>query len=162
MSQSYADAFVGVAYDLAGQGIPLIMPIDPREAVKAIQTESKISGTLYEALGVDTKNLKKSISAEITRGIAGGMTTNEIARNISNATKAPLSRARTIARTESHRIQQASCLNAQRTAITKGANVVKMWDATMDGDTRQISIFPAPFLSALSLQYTRFLSGWQV
>lgn len=136
LSQSYADAFVGVAYDLAGQGIPLIMPIDPREAVKAIQTESKISGTLYEALGVDTKNLKKSISAEITRGIAGGMTTNEIARNISNATKAPLSRARTIARTESHRIQQASCLNAQRTAITKGANVVKMWDATMDGDTR--------------------------
>lgn len=136
LSQSYTDAFVSVAYDLAGQGIPLIMPIDPREAVKAIQTESKISGTLYDALGVDTQNLKKSISAEITRGIAGGMSTNEIARNISNATKAPVSRAKTIVRTESHRIQQASCLNAQRTAITKGANVVKMWDATMDGDTR--------------------------
>ena len=136
LSQSYTDAFVGVAYDLAGQGIPLIMPIDPREAVKAIQTESKISGTLYEALGVDTKNLKKSISAEISRGIAGGMSTNEIARNISNATKAPVSRAKTIVRTESHRIQQASCLNAQRTAKSKGANVVKMWDATMDGDTR--------------------------
>lgn len=136
LNQSYTDAFVGVAYDLAGQGIPLIMPIDPREAVKAIQTESKISGTLYEALGVDTKNLKKSISAEITRGIAGGMSTNEIARNISNATKAPLSRTRTIVRTESHRIQQASCLNAQRTAITKGANVVKIWDSTLDGDTR--------------------------
>ena len=136
LSQSYTDAFVGVAYDLAGQGIPLIMPIDPREAVKAIQTDSKISGTLYEALGVDTQNLKKSISAEITRGIAGGMSTNEIARNISNATKAPVSRAKTIVRTESHRIQQASCLNAQRTAISKGANVVKMWDSTMDGDTR--------------------------
>ena len=136
LSQSYTDAFVGVAYDLAGQGIPLIMPIDPREAVKAIQTESKISGTLYEVLGVDTKNLKKSISAEISRGIAGGMSTNEIARNISNATKAPVSRAKTIVRTESHRIQQASCLNAQRTAKSKGANVVKMWDATMDGDTR--------------------------
>ncbi len=136
LAQSYTDAFVGVAYDLAGQGIPLIMPIDPREAVKAIQTESKINGTLYDALGVDTQNLKKSISAEITRGIAGGMSTNEIARNISNTTKAPVSRAKTIVRTESHRIQQASCLNAQRYAISKGANVVRQWDSTLDGDTR--------------------------
>lgn len=136
LTASYTDAFVGVAYDLAGQGIPLIMPIDPAEAVRAIQTDSKIKGTLYEALGVDTKKLKTSISSEITRGIAGGMSTNEIARNISNATKAPLSRSMTIVRTESHRIQQASCYNAQKTAISKGADVVKMWDSTMDGDTR--------------------------
>ena len=136
LTKSYTDAFVGVAYDLTGQGVPLIMPVDPKEAVKAIQTDSKISGTLYEALGVDTKKLKTSISSEITRGLAGGMSTNEIARNISNATKAPLSRAMTIVRTESHRIQQASCYNAQRTAKSKGANVVKMWDAALDGDTR--------------------------
>lgn len=136
LTASYTDAFVGVAYDLAGQGIPLIMPIDPAEAVRAIQTDSKIKESLYEALGVDTKKLKTSISSEITRGIAGGMSTNEIARNISNSTKAPLSRSMTIVRTESHRIQQASCYNAQKTAISKGADVVKMWDSTMDGDTR--------------------------
>lgn len=137
LAQSYTDAFVGVAYDLTGQGVPLIMPVDPKEAVKAIQTDSKISGTLYEALGVDTKKLKTSISSEITRGLAGGMSPNEIARNISNATKAPLSRAMTIVRTESHRIQQASCYNAQQTAKSKGAEVVKQWDAALDGDTRK-------------------------
>ena len=136
LSESYTDAFVGAAYDMHGQGVPLIMPIDPAEAVRAIQTESKINEGLYDALGVDTKHLRKSISSEITRGIAEGMTTDEIARNLRNATKAPLSRAKTIVRTESHRIQQASCYNAQQHAKSKGADVVKMWDATMDGDTR--------------------------
>lgn len=91
---------------------------------------------LFNTLGVDTKRLKKSISSEITRGLAAAMTTNEIARNISNATKAPLARARTIVRTESHRINQAASQNAKVTAKSKGANVVKQWDATLDGVIR--------------------------
>ena len=136
LSHSYTDAFIGTMYDLHGQGIPLITPIDQKAAVTAIQTDSKISGSLYDALGVDTKNLKKAIANEITRGIAGGMSNYEIARNISSATKAPLSRARTIARTESHRITQASTYNAQTVAKSKGADVVKQWDATLDSDTR--------------------------
>lgn len=136
LHDSYTDAFIGAVYDMHGQGVPLIMPIDQAAAVKAIQTDSKISEGLYTALGIDTKNLKKNISAEITRGIAGGMSNSEIARNIHNATRAPLSRAKTIARTESHRITQASAYNAQRGAKVKGADVVKQWDSTMDGDTR--------------------------
>ncbi|MBO7326541.1 MAG: hypothetical protein J6U74_03420, partial [Clostridia bacterium] len=86
LSASYTDAFVGTAYDLFGQGVPLIMPIDPDEAVKAVLTDSKISKGLYNALGVDVNKLKRSISAEISRGVAGGMSLNEIARNISSAT----------------------------------------------------------------------------
>lgn len=136
LHDSYTDSFVGTMYDIHGQGVPLIMPIDHAAAVKAIQTDSKISEGLYNALGIDTKDLKKNISAEITRGIAGGMSNNEIAMNIHNATRAPLSRAKTIARTESHRITQASTYNAQRGAKAKGANVVKQWDSTMDGNTR--------------------------
>lgn len=136
LSHSYTDAFIGTMYDLHGQGVPLITPIDQKAAVKAIQIDSKISGGLYDALGVDTKKLKKTIANEITRGIAGGMSNNEIARNITSATKAPLSRARTIARTESHRITQASTYNAQTVAKSKGADVVKQWDSTLDSDTR--------------------------
>lgn len=98
--------------------------------------DSKVSGGLYSALGVDVKGLKKSIAAEITRGIASGMSYADIARNISNVSKAPLSRAKTIARTEGHRIQQASTRDAQRFAKSKGVDVVKQWDATLDGKTR--------------------------
>ncbi len=136
LSQSYTDAFVGTAYDMFGQGVPIIMPVDPEEAVKAVITDSKINGTLYESLGVDVKKLKKSISSEISRGIAGGMSYSEIARNISNTTKAPMSRAKTIVQTESHRIQQAATHNAQVKAKSKGANVVKQWCSTLDGGTR--------------------------
>ena len=136
LKDAYTDAFVGTAYNLAGQGIPLIMPIDQNAAVKAIINDSKIKEDLYTALGVDAKGLKKSIRQEITRGIASGMHYQDIARNISDAAKAPLSRAKTIAKTESHRIQQASTYDAQKAAKAKGADVVKQWDSTLDGRTR--------------------------
>jgi hypothetical protein len=136
LSDSYTDAFVGTAYDMFGQGVPLILPIDRNAAVKAVTTDSKISEGLYESLGVDTKKLKKSISSEITRGIASGMPHTDIARNLSRYAKVSLGRAKTIVRTESHRIQQASKLDAQNAAKAKGANVVKQWNSTLDGDTR--------------------------
>ena len=136
LSDTYTDGFVGTAYDMHGQGVPLIMPIDKNAAVKAVITDSKISEGLYEALGVDTKKLKNSISAEITRGIASGLPHSDIARNIARYAKAPLSRAKTIVRTEAHRIQEASAQDARKVAVSKGANVVKQWKAILDGDTR--------------------------
>ena len=136
LSDTYTDAFVGTAYDMFGQGVPLILPIDKNAAVKAVVTDSQISEGLYDALGVDTKKLKQTISSEITRGIAAGMAYSEIARNISNASKAPLGRAKTIVRTESHRIQEAAAQDARKVAISKGANVVKQWKAIRDGKTR--------------------------
>lgn len=137
LNHTYTDAFVGTAYNLAGQGIPLMLPVNQASAIKAIMTDSKISKGLYDSLGVDVNGLKKSISAEITRGIASGMPLEDIARNISNATKAPYSRAKSIVYTEGHRVQQASTFDAQQAAKTKGASVVKQWDASLDGRTRE-------------------------
>lgn len=136
LSHSYTDAFVGTVYDFFGQGVPFIMPIDNNAAVKAVITDSKISEGLYKSLGVDTKKLKNSIRSEITRGIAAGLPHSEIARNIAAYAKAPLSRAKNIVRTESHRIQQASRYDAQNMAKSRGADVVKQWDSTLDGSTR--------------------------
>lgn len=136
LEECYVNGFVGTAYDIAGQGIPLIMPIDQAAAVRAIQTESKISEGLYNALGVDTKSLKKNISQEVTRGIASGLTFDDISRNIRNVSNVPISNAKRIARTEGHRIQQASAYDAQKAAKKKGADVVKQWDSTLDGRTR--------------------------
>lgn len=138
LHDSYTTAFVGTAYDLAGQGIPLIMPIDQAAAVRAIMTDSKISEGLYNALGVDVKGLKKTISNEVTRGIATNQTFSDIARNIRNVSNVPMSNAKRIARTEGHRIQQASAYDAQVAAKAKGADVVKQWDSTLDGATRPV------------------------
>lgn len=137
LSDSYTAGYVGTAYDMFGQGVPLILPVDKNAAVKAVVTDSQISEGLYESLGVDTKKLKKTISSEITRGIASGLPHSEIARNIAAYARAPLSRAKTIVRTEAHRISEASRHDAQVAAKGKGANVVKQWDSTLDGNTRK-------------------------
>lgn len=123
-------------YDIAKQGIPVISPINQASAVKAILTDSKVSNGLYAALGVDVAKLKKTITQEISRGIASSLPYRDIARNISNVSKAPLSRSKTIARTEGHRIQQTSTRDAQQAAKAKGADVLKQWDAALDGRTR--------------------------
>lgn len=136
LSESYTDSFVGTMYDVHGQGVPVIAPIDQNAAIKAVLTDSKLSKPLYDTLGVDVNKLKKNISQEISRGIASGLMYNEIARNIEFFTNAPLSRAKTIVRTEAHRIQEASTEDARQLAKSKGADVVKQWDATLDGDTR--------------------------
>lgn len=136
LSASYTDAFIGTMYDLAGQGIPLIIPLDQAAAVKAILTDSKISKGLYAALGIDVNELKKTISAEVTRGIASNLSYHDIARNIDNVSKTTYYNAVRIARTEGHRIQQTSTKDAQQQAKSKGADVVKQWDSTLDGKTR--------------------------
>lgn len=133
----YDDGYIGTMYDIAKQGVPVIAPIDQAAAVKAILTDSKVSNGLYNALGVDVAKLKKTITQEISRGIASSLPYREIARNIGNVSGAPLSRAKTIARTEGHRIQQMSTVDAQQAAKAKGADVLKQWDATLDGRTRE-------------------------
>lgn len=136
LSDSYSEGFLGAMYSVHKQGIPVIIPIDKNAAVKAVLTDSKLSAPLYEALGLDIKAMKRSIRAEISRGIASGMSYADIARNLQNATKAPIDRAKTIVRTEGHRIQQESAEDARQEARKKGADVVKQWDATLDGATR--------------------------
>lgn len=136
LSGTYTDAYVGTVYALHGQGVPVLMPIDQKAAVKAVLTDSKINTDLYTHLGVDITKLKKAIRNEITRGIASGMLFQDIARNVSFTTGTPLNRAKNIVQTEGHRIQQASAHDARHHAISRGADLVKQWDATLDGATR--------------------------
>lgn len=136
LDDAYTDGFVGTMYDLAGQGVPVIAPIDRNAAIKAVTTNSKLSTDLYNSLGVDLQTLKKSVRNEITRGIASGMLYSDIARNVATVTGSPLNRAKTIVRTEGHRIQEASRNDARMAAKAKGAETVKQWESTLDGETR--------------------------
>lgn len=136
LNECYTNTFVGTMYALHGQGMPVLAPIDQDAAVRAVMTDSRINEGLYEALGVDAKALKKSIQREISVGLSSGATYAEITRNISFATGAPLSRAKTIVRTEGHRVQQASSADARDAAKAQGCSVVKQWDSTLDGKTR--------------------------
>ena len=78
----------------------------------------------------------QTITQEISRGIASSLPYRDIARNINNVSGTGLYNAKRIARTEGHRIQQTSTRDAQYAAKAKGADVVKQWDAALDGRTR--------------------------
>lgn len=133
---AYTTGFVGTMYDLHYQSMPIIIPINRDAVLKAVQHDTKLTSPLYDALGIDTKKMSKQISKELSRGLASGLTYTEIARNIRKTTKAPLARAKAIARTEGHRIHEQSSQDAAVAAKEQGADLVKQWDATLDGDTR--------------------------
>lgn len=64
----YEDGYIGVIYDIRGQGVPLVFPIDQKQVITAIQLDTKLSQGLYKKLGEDTKKLKKTIQSEMSRG----------------------------------------------------------------------------------------------
>lgn len=140
LADCYENGFLGTLYDLQGQGIPLVFPMNQEEAVKAVQIDSKISKGLYQRMGEDVDQLKKSIRSELSRGVSNGASWNIIASNIAFGMNSPFMKAfnRTIgiARTEGHRVQQESTLHCQQRAKAKGADVVKQWDSTLDSVTR--------------------------
>jgi hypothetical protein len=117
---SYENGFFGTLYDLQGQGIPLIFPINQEEVVQALQVDSKLSQGLYKRLGEDTTFLKRSIRAELSRGAANGTSWNEIAGHIANGMNSPFNKAYNnalrIARTEGHRVQQEATFHCQQKA----------------------------------------------
>ena len=139
----YEDGFVGTLYDMQGQGLPLAFPLDQEAMVRAVQLDSKISKGLYEHLGEDVGMLKKHIISQVSRGISTGATFAQIAQQLSqkmcgtyNNPKGSYAYAKRIARTEGHRIQCQSAMDACHKAKDKGADVVKQWDATLDAKTR--------------------------
>lgn len=136
LKECYDDAYVGELYSIAQQGTPVITPIDQAAAVKAILTDSKISNGLYSALGVNVQGLKKTITQEISRGIASGLFYRDIARNISNVSGSGYTNAKRIVVTEGNRIQNTASRNAALDAKAHGADLVKVWDSTLDGKTR--------------------------
>lgn len=137
LKKCYEDGFVGVMYDLNGQGIPLCFPMDQESIVRAVQLDSKISKGLYSRLDEDIALLKRKITAQISRGISTGMTFAQVAKQLAAYTNIGFNNAVRIARTEGHRIQIQAGMDACFKAQDKGADVVKQWDSTLDKRTRK-------------------------
>lgn len=136
LTHSYEEGFLGAMYSMQSQGVPFIFPINQERVAAAVQHETKLTSPLYKELGHDIKDLSKKIAGEISRGISTGKMYSEIARDIAGYARIPMNRAMTITRTEAHRIQTTAAMDACKDAKDSGADVVKQWDATLDGNTR--------------------------
>ena len=132
----YQQGFLSTMYDLQGQGVPLVLPIDQNQVLKAVsKTGDDIK--LSNKVGSSTKDLKKQVLAEMQRGFATQMSYTDIARNISGYGEADMHRSMRIARTEGHRVQNEAKMDALHGAKSNGADIVKQWDATFDSSTRE-------------------------
>lgn len=137
LKDCYQNAHIGTLFDLQGQGVPIILPLDQEQMISAITLNSKLSAPLYNALGYNVDFLKTNVRMEISRGIAQSLSYQEISRNIKNTTNVDYNKTLRIAKTEGHRIQNESAYNVQVRAKEKGANIVKQWDSTLDSRTRE-------------------------
>lgn len=136
LKDCYQDGFFQTLYDLQGQGIPLLIPINQKTMAKAIQHDTKLSKKLYKKLGVDVTKLNTTIASEIAQAIATGESYLDIANRINGKMKTGYYNSVRIARTEGHRIQNESAFDCMCEAKKNGADVVKQWDATLDAHTR--------------------------
>lgn len=137
MEDCYKNGYLGAMYSIHKQGIPIISPIDQKKVTKAMFTDSKISKKLYTKLGEDVEVLKKRIANNLSRGIATASDYKVIARNIAADSNVGFNRAMRITRTEGNRISNESAYDASMSAKDKGADVLKSWDAALDGRTRE-------------------------
>lgn len=138
---SYQNGYIGSMYELQKEGIPFTIPVDPKKMVTAIQTDSKISKDYYLGKGLSVQNirtLKKQIALEATRGIASGQGWLEVAESLAvqKCFQISLSDSMRICRTEGNRINQQARLDAGDEAVQNGCDILKQWDATLDGVTR--------------------------
>ena len=136
LAKTYKDGFIGTQYHMQSEGVPFIMPLDQEAMVKSIQKKTEdlnISQRLYK----NANELKKTIKAEITRGLSQAFAYAKIARNISLCVEVDLNKSYRIARTEGGRIQSESKFEAMLRAKENGVDIVKQWDSTLDDRTRE-------------------------
>lgn len=136
LKESYNNGYIGTLYALQGHGVPLLLPVDQRQMLKAISLTNdniKLSKKLYK----DIDNLANTVRHEITRGIAVGASYQDIARNISYRGNVSINNAMRMARTEGGKIASEAKLEAMHDAKAKGVDVVKVWCSTLDGKTRE-------------------------
>lgn len=137
LKQSYEDGIVQSMYSLHKQGLDITIPIDQNE-IALMASKSAIDGfKLSQKLYGNTVQMAKYVRDEITRGLITQLSYADIARNISNRTSQELSRTMRIARTEGHKVKMQSKMQSMSKAKDKGADIVKQWDSTLDGRTRQ-------------------------
>lgn len=136
LNHMYEDGYIGIQYELMQQGVPVVTVINQTEVASSLFKKTG-KMTFADRLNVNMKDFKQTVKDTITRGLASASTYKEIANQLSLVTGEHINKSYRIARTEGHRIVTEAKLNSMKRAKKQGADVVKQWDATLDGKTRK-------------------------
>lgn len=137
MNIMYEDSYISNFYNLNKLGVPVTAPINQELLIKALTYDTNnipLSKRVYD----NVEKAKKDVLAEIQRGISTGMSGQDIARNIQNRMGVSYRKAKQLAQNEGHRVKTDACIDSMHEAKKKGADIVKVWDATLDGKTRPV------------------------
>lgn len=136
LNHMYEDGYIGIQYELMQQGVPVITAINQEEVSKSLFKQLG-QMTFADRLNANMDDFKTKVKETITRGIASGSTYRDMANQLSLVTNEELYKSYRIARTEGHRVTAEAKLTSMQKAKKQGADVVKQWDATLDGKTRK-------------------------
>ena len=137
LNAMYEDGFISQLYSLQKYGIPVLAPINHELLVKAVSYNTDnipLSKRIYS----NVEKAKRQIRDEISRGIATGMSQQDIARNISERMGVSYRKAKQIAQNEGHRVVNDAKIDSMHASKDRGADIVKVWDCTFDKKTRPI------------------------
>ena len=137
MEDMYKEGYASNIYALQKQGVPVIAPINHDKMLTALTYNTNnipLSTRLYK----NVEKTKKQVMSEITRGIASGMSNQDVARNIKNRMGVSYRKARQLAQNEGHRVNTQAVMDSMYDAKDRGADIVKQWDCTYDKKTRPV------------------------
>lgn len=131
----YEDGYQTAIYNIQKLGVNITTPINQDLLIKALTFDIDnipLSQRLYE----NVDEVKRQIIAEVSRGISSGMSYTDIARNIETRLGVSMRKANQLAQNEGARVRLDAVMDNAHAAVDRGADLVKQWDATLDGKTR--------------------------
>lgn len=133
--EAYEDGFLGSLYIMHDYGIPLLFGIDEKKVMASVLKPIE-EMTFAQRIGQNMKEFKKTIKAEISRGIANNSTYGETAKQIQLRINESFNRSYRIANTEMGRVSSESQYDSLLEAKNQGCEIIKQWCATLDEKTR--------------------------
>lgn len=133
--KAYEDGYLSSMYIMQGYDIPLLFPIDEKKVMASVNKPIE-EMTFSKRINTNMNEFKKTVKAEISRGIANNSTYGEIAKQLELRIKENFNRSYRIAQTEMGRVSSEAKFDNMLKAKENGAEVYKEWCATLDLKTR--------------------------
>lgn len=120
--KQYSLGFIGAMFILNRQGIPIVTKMNKKGITKTPQI----------------KSIKGKVKTQVSQSVAASEKTQEIKNKIKNIINKDLNASVRLTRTEITRIFNAGLLDGMiKSSEDFDIPVVKQWEATLDGDTRE-------------------------
>lgn len=135
LKRTYSNGFLTEQYRLMNEGIDIVMPINQKLLEKAVTYNTNnipLSKRIYD----NVEKAKKEIVNEISRSLSTGMSIDDTARNLQNTMGVSQRKAYQIAQNEGSRVRSDAVIDEMRESKKKGADIVKVWTAILDGKVR--------------------------